>query len=664
MNKKFLFLIVSFSLFFAGSLSARDVINFNKGWTLSKLLSNVVVDEKVDLPHVWDNLNSDHSFSSTRGCVVYNKEFRPSSSWATKLVYLRFKGVATTATLFVNGQYVGKHSGAFTAFTFDISPYLNFSSVNTITVNVDNSQQFNVFPLCSDNTIYGGIYRDVELIVTEKLHVSTTHHSSEGVYVTQRSLSNTQAEVDVDVMLTGQYGEKGIVKVSLMNNGKEIAAMKKNLSIGIDGEEKIHFPFTVKEPRLWNGSIDPFTYQCKVVVQDIHDAVSDNVTVDFGLRNISVDRSKGFMLNGKSYPLKGVAYYQDMADTKSALSNINRLDDIETIEEMGATAIRCIGGAHDKYLYDLTDRKGIITWVDMPITGMSNSRRISYINNVDLRDNGIEQLEDLAYQLYNHPSIAFVGLFSNIASTSGSSTDYIQELFGQAKSLMPNALTVACSNQDGSINNITDVISWSQYFGWYNHVATDVALWIDGFANSWKNLKPAIGEYGAGGVIGRNRYKYSTSEKVVTDNTESSQFDFHLTYLKALKGKSYIWGSFVNSIFEFGTPDGVSSLGLVSYDRYAKKDAFYLYKANWNKKEQFIHIAGKRDYQKTGNKQNLTVISNCAAVDLKINGVTHSTVTVTDGVAKWSNLNLNYGENIIEAVCGKVKDSASFQVYK
>lgn len=664
MNRNFLIILVCLSLFFVSSLSARDVINFNNGWTFEKALTGVGSGEKIVLPHVWDNLNKDNSFSSIRGGCVYTKEFRTSNSWANKLVYIRFKGVATTATLFINGRYVGKHSGAFTAFTFDISPYLNYSGSNTITVNVDNSQQFDIFPLCSENKIYGGIYRDVELIVTDKLHVSTTHHSSGGVYVTQRSLAAGVAEVDVDVMLTGQYGDKGIIVASILKDGKEVANMKKNLSIGIDGEEKISFPFTLKEPRVWNGKADPFTYQCKVEVRDVHDAVSDVVTEKFGLRNISVDRDKGFMLNAKSYPLKGVTYYQDIANNLSALTDINRLDDVNTIEDMGATAIRCIGSPHDKNLYTLTDEKGIITWVDIPITGLVDKSTISYINNTDLRDNGLEQFTDLAYQLYNHPSIAFVGLFSNIASTSGSASDFIQELFGQVKSLMPNALTVACSNQDGTINNITDVISWSQYFGWYNHVASDVTLWINGFASGWKNLKPAIGEYGAGAVLGGSYGNYASAVGVVTDNTESSQLDFHLTYLKALKNKSYVWGSFVNSVFEYNTADGLSSLGLISYDRYSKKDAFYLYKANWNTTDKFVHIAGKRDYQKTGNKQSITIISNCAAVDLKVNGVVHSTVTVTDGVAKWSNINLNYGANTIEAVCGKIKDSAVIQVYK
>lgn len=669
MNKRILFLIVTvFGL--SSMVNAREVVNFNNGWIFGKSISSSNFSKKVSLPHSWQRHETEFLFNSYRGGCQYLKEFSVPYGWSNKNVYIRFYGVASIASIFVNGRYVGEHRGAYTAFTFDLTPFLRFGTTNTILVSVDNSVQLDVFPLVGDFNVYGGIYRDVELIVTEKTHISTTHFSSDGVYVQQGKLTTDVAETNVQVMLTGQYGDKCSTKVTIYDNETVVGEGSVASTINIDGELEVNIPISISKPRLWNGKIDPFLYRCVVEITDVHDALKDNMEVTFGLRTVFVNRNYGFILNNSNYPLYGVTYVQDRDEVYSAVTSLERREDMDLIEEIGATAIRTINAPHDRHVYDMTDRNGIVAWVDLPFTGDDIDKGASFINSIDLTANGREQFEEMVYQLYNHPSIAFWGLFSNVAGYGDNPISYLKELNNLSHKISPNVLTVGCSNEDGIINTITDAISWSQYLGWRSRKATDIEIWLNSFRTGWNNLKPAIGEYGAGASIYHQDLYASTIDEKDRWHPEINQTNFHTTYSKALKNRPYVWGYFVNSLFDYGSShrfngdyNGMSDMGLITYNRHTKKDAFYLYKALWNKEEPFVHIAQKRVTRRSGKRQDLTIFSSCRNVDLIVNGVSHSTVTVLDGVATWSGLMLKEGHNTIKAVSGDAEDVIEIEIF-
>ncbi len=669
MKKRILLAIVALLSVISFESNAREVIKFNKGWRWSKSLSESEPSKSVNLPHTWNSEPLSMMLDKARGGYFYTKKVEIPENWNNKMIFIRFKGVASVATLMVNGKYVGEHKGAFTAFTFDITPYIKAGANNSIVMYVDNSTRYDVFPLTSDNNLYGGIYRDVELIVTDKLHITPLHFSSDGVYVTQKSLTNTNAEVDVRVMLAGQYGDKGSIKTTIYKDDDVISTQYQDISIGLDGELDLNFPFSIENPKRWHGKEAPNLYCCSVEILDAEDNIIDNVDVNFGLRTISVDREKGFMLNETTYPLRGVTYMQDWAGVYSALRNDNRERDIALINELGATAIRCANNPHDKELYDLTDENGIVTWVDLPFTGDLGGNSVSFVNSAELKANGNIQLQEMIYQLYNHPSVAILGLFSNLAGHADFPIEYIESLNASAKGLNQNILTVGCSNEDGAVNNITDLISWAQYFGWNSRSASDINIWLDTFTKEWKKLMPAVGEYGAAGSV------YQQSENSVNSGVgskwypESSQTDFHITYSNALLNRPYIWGSFINSMFDYGvsySKDGdvnsINDLGLVTHDRLIKKDAFYLYKARWNKSDKFIHITGKRIDERNNLKQDITIFSSCPTVDVTVNGITNSTLTIKDGIATLKSISLKKGKNIIIARNGNITDKAIIEI--
>lgn len=633
-------------------VSAREIINLNKGWTVGNSLLKTEYRKQVDLPHSWDKMTAEREFGLTNGSMSYLREINVPKQWEANNVFIRFNGVAGEATLFVNGKYIGKHNGSFTAFTFDISHNITYGAKNSILLYVNNNPQMGLMPMGGKKVNFGGIYRDAELIVTNKEHISVTHYSSNGVYVTTKEIKDDEALVNVDVMLKGNFGDKLKAKVVVKDEQGVVNTSEGEATITPDGTGVISLPVTITEPRLWNGRQDPYLYTAQVVLYDAKGAFMDSVTEQFGVRSVSVDRQKGFMLNGSSYPLYGVLLNQERTDKGYALTKEDMRNDIALVEELGATAVRFAYAPHDDYEYTLCDKAGIVVWSDIPFYGDELMGGVSFINSFDFKNSGVAQLKEMVWQNYNHPSMVFLGLFSNLAGSGDNPMDYLNELNDVAKLISPDRITVGVSNQDGSINSVTDVISFSQYLGWRKGVASDFNIWLNAFAKGWQGMKPGVGEYGFGGKVGAF---------TVSNLSENTQLQYHKSYLDMLQGRSYIWGYFVSSLFD----DPYSSekdMGLIAADHFTKKDAFYLYKAEWNKRDKFIHIAGKRDIYRDSPKQNIIVITNLPSAELTVNGTVVSTAKNNGGTITWSAVKLHEGENTVVVQSDSYRDETTIHV--
>lgn len=655
MNRRF-FLLIASLMMLAGQASSREVIFLNNGWQFGKSLTKSGQSVKVDLPHSWDV--SEGAFSGDSDYHYFREIYVPAQ-WESKEVFLRFNGVSSVATVFVNGKFVGRHEGAFTAFTFNISHYLRYGTKNTILVYVSNNTQMDMMPLLGPAKRYGGIYRDVELIVTEKQHISVTHYSSDGVYITQKDVSEKKAELNVDVMLSGNFGDRLNGKLDIYHYDRIVESVTAEATIGANGAGMMTFPVVIESPRLWNGKKDPFMYTAEVTVYDSSGKEKDKVTESFGLRSFHIDRQKGFFLNGESYPLTGVLLNQERSDTGIALSRGQLEEDINAVRDIGATAVRFAGAPHDKYQYELCDRNGIIVWSDLPFFGDEVDGGLAFVNSYDFKNNGVNQLKEMIWQNYNHPSVIFWGLFGNLAGGGDNPAEYVQELNRVAKIASPNRITVASSNQDGEINSITDAISWSQYFGWRKGLISDLNIWLNGFKNGWPNIKPAIGEYGAGGRI--NVFSGRENVRELSElHPESAQTEYHMQYLNAITGRPYLWGYFVNSLFDTVNGD----MGLATSNRDVKKDAYYLYRANWNENDKMLHLAGKRDIYRTGGKQTVIAFTNTGSAELTVNDKVISTVKAKNGVVRWENVPMKAGENKIEVRSGSLTDGMTVYISK
>ena len=649
---------------------AREVMNLNRNWQFSMDNDlNLRNRQNVHLPHTWNYDAVSARQDYVRGLANYFKDVRIPDSWRDKRVYLRFKGVNSEANVFVNGRFAGEHTGGYTGFTIEITPFLRFGSNNNLWVRVNNAPQLDYMPVNGDFNIYGGIYRDVELIVTEPNHIALSDYGSDGVYLKQGKVTDKKAEVDalvsVDAAVPGTY----TVTLDVNDSESGFTILSRQEKVKTDeGRGAVTLPFSLENPRLWNGLREAYRYEVVVKLQDDKKTL-DSLVVPMGLRYFAIDPDSGFMLNGRKYPLHGVTRHQDRSGRGNALRPEEQEEDLDLMLEMGVNAVRMINYPQDPYFYELADRYGLILWSELPLVGPRLILDNGYINKESFRENGRQQLREMILQHYNNPSVFFWGLFSNLITRGDDPSEYIRELNTLAHELDPTRPTIGTSNQDGDINFITDLIGWSQYLGWQSGQVSDVDVWLKQLTRDWKQLKSAIGEYGAGGALLHQSDSLTRPGPRDTWHPERWQTHYHERFYDILKKYPAIWGSFVHSMFDYGSPNfrggdtpGVSDFGLVTYDRQKKKDAFYFYKANWNRAEPFVHIAEKRWNERADRVQTLKVFSNQPEVELVVNGISQGQKTGTNGVFVWERVELQPGENTVEAYSGRVNDGVEIRI--
>ena len=157
---------------------------------------------------------------------------------------------------------------------------------------------------------------------------------------------------------------------------------------------------TVPAVHLWDGIQDPYLYQARARLYR-EGQVVDEISSRFGFRSFSVDPQKGFFLNGRSYPLRGVSRHQDWKGIGNALDRAHHQKDMDLIREIGANTIRLAHYQHDQYFYDLCDEYGMVVWAEIPYIS-------EHLPNG--RDNTASQARELVVQNYNHPCIVCWGV--------------------------------------------------------------------------------------------------------------------------------------------------------------------------------------------------------------------------------------------------------------
>ena len=144
----------------------KVIKNINKGW---KFEDQNKVTHDIDLPHTWNGIDGqDGGADYYRGTLKYTTTFDLNEDVNTHDIYLEFKAVNASATVYLNDKLVGKHDGGYSAFRFDITKFVK--PHNELVVLVDNSENDRVYPQKADFTFYGGIYRDVNLLILDKAH--------------------------------------------------------------------------------------------------------------------------------------------------------------------------------------------------------------------------------------------------------------------------------------------------------------------------------------------------------------------------------------------------------------------------------------------------------------------------------------------------------------
>ena len=646
-------------------VSARSTYDISRQWkffTHSEFESQI-----VNLPHQWNLDALSGKADYYRGAGNYMRYIDADKRWQGKRVYIRFDGANLVTDLLVNGRYVGRHEGGSNGFTFEIGDLLGYNGRDLIWVIVNNANNIDVMPTEGDGIHYGGLFRNVSIIVEEPTHIALTHYSSDGVYIHTHNISAEKASGEVEVKVSSKGVVSGQIELEVFDpDGNSVYTTSQRVRTA-NGTISTFIPFEIESPVMWQGTHNPALYTFSTTLT-VAGGVKDKVKSEFGFRNYEVG-SDGFKLNGQPYPIKGVLLTRDRPLSGNAIDERNLVEDLSIVREMGANAIRVVGGSHHPRFYELCDQQGLMVINDLPFIGSTTINGKGFFNTDAFRNNGKEQLSEMVYQLYNHPSVIVWNLFSEMEVRGESPVAYIRELNSLSKRIDPRRLTCGWSNQDGEINFITDLIVWSHTFGWTDGLPEDIGVWQEQIHDhaDWSALHSGV-SYRCGGSI---FHQGDVLEKPIVNtgwHPERWQTHFHNTYLAILGDDQLFWGLFVDSLFDHPTVSGrrqsanMNDLGVVSFNRQVRKDAFYRYKAAWNKSDDFVHIAEKRWSRRIDTLQTIIVYTNMPTVELTVNGVFVGARECVNGMATWEQLNFQRGFNVIEATAQGLTDATTIDI--
>lgn len=593
----------------------REKVKINEGWRFVKLAESEKQaleqsGETVCLPHTWNAKDGqDGGNDYYRGTCWYIKELPDLKTEDGGEIYLEFEGVAMTSEVFIavnsDIEKLAHHEGGYSTFRVNLTESVKKAEGKklTVIVSADNSANDRVYPQNADFTFYGGIYRDVNIIKTPETHFALDYFGTPAIKVTP----------SVTLLPDGGNRTEILLEAWVKNDDKPITVV---FSVGgltarsqTDANGYVKASMTIENARLWNGKKDPYLYTAKAETEN------DTVETRFGCRTFKIDPQKGFLLNGESYPLRGVSRHQDRAEVGSALSPEMHREDMDIILEMGANTIRLAHYQHSGYFYDLCDEKGIIVWAEIPYITMHMQNGVQ---------NTLDQMKELVVQNYNHPSIICWGLSNEITAASSINEELLDnhrrlnELCHSLDSTRPTTMAnVFMLEQDSPILEVPDINSYNLYFGWYLGELGQNDEFFDEYHDKYPERAIGFSEYGADA---NPDFHSGSPEK--GDYSEEYQCVYHEHILKMIESRPYLWATHVWNMFDFaadgrdeGGKHGINQKGLVTIDRKIKKDAFYLYKAHWSE-EPFVHLAGRRYKNRAETITNVKVYSNRKEIEL------------------------------------------------
>lgn len=607
----------------------RNIKNINENWVFVK------ENEKstVNLPHTWNGIDGqDGGNDYYRGKCTYIKEIAKVDMPQGEEIYLQLDGVNSSAFVYFNSKLVCTHHGGYSTFRVKLE---NIKDNNEIKIEADNSPNDFVYPQQADFTFYGGIYRDVTLIGVEKNHFDLDFFGAPGIQITP-IVNGDKADVNVKTYITGG----GEVRVT------------------VNGETKTgtEVDFIVDNPHLWNGVADPYLYNA-VAELIVDGKVVDRVESRFGIRSFKVDPQKGFILNGKPYPLRGVSRHQDRPGIGNALLPEHHREDIELICEMGANTIRLAHYQHAQYFYDLCDEKGLVVWAEIPYISSHLEKGV---------ENTKTQMTELIAQNYNHPCIVTWGL-SNEITMSGASPAVVENhkmlndlVHSMDKTRPTTEAVVTMCSMDNEYVHISDIVSYNHYFGWYGGNVNMYGPWFDKFHEKYPDKAIGISEYGCEAL------NWHATDIVQGDYTEEYQAYYHEELIKQIAVRPYLWATHVWNMFDFaadaraeGGENGMNHKGLVTFDRKYKKDSFYAYQA-WLSDKPVLHICSKRYIDRVEDKVKIKVYSNQDEVELFANG--ESVGVQKKGEFPFFTFEVkNEGETVLTAKAGDLTDESKIR---
>ncbi len=689
MEKRFSILVLLGCLLFIGvdsyAQNARHSYTLNSNWAFYKgpletpIQTASVAWDTVSIPHSWNTHDvMDDTRGYYRGEAWYLKRFRVGEHTRGKNAYLEFKAVNQEAEVYVNGALAGSHVGGYTAFIIDITPYILYGEENEVLVKANNRFHEDIPTLTADFTFFGGIYRDVFLTFTDKVHFSMSSHGSSGVLVSTPKVSATEANVEIKGQLLNETNSTRRIKVvSYIKDAQSQTVATTSSSHNVRPGTPVSFTNAVKNfksPNLWSPD-SPYLY--RVVTQIVDRAsnkVLDEVSASLGFRWFRFDAEKGFFLNGEHLKLIGTNRHQDYPYMANALPKGLHLRDVELVKAMGSNFLRVSHYPQDPAIMEACDRLGLITAVEIPI--------VNRITESDaFADNSEEMLREMIMQNYNHPSVVIWAYmnevllrpkfqdeperqqeyFAHIAQLAQRLENVAREMDPYRYTMIPNHGAFNLYKRVG-LTDIPMIVGWNLYQGWYGSDIKVFAQFLDRHRKEIPDKPLIVTEYGAG-----------ADPRLRSDNP--ARFDFsleyltyyHQTYLEEMLARDFVAGANVWNLADFSSESRVDAVphinnkGLLTHDR-KPKEGYFLYQA-YLLDRPFVSIGPKLWDRRIGietdrgiSVQRIEAFTNMPKATLYLNGQSLGEKEVEMKIAAWD-VPFQSGENLLEIVAeseGKV----------
>lgn len=629
-------------------------IDLNDNWLFTKDNSQVYIEKEIDkgenitLPHCFNATDGQSGDGMFKGECCYQRKLNITEEELNKFMFLEIGAAALVSGVYINGQLAGNSKCGFSMYRVCLSPLLKHGE-NIISIMVDNSRHDDVYPLMADFSFYGGIYREVKLIMAEALHFDLLDNSRDGIYLTQKGISEDKFELKINGRIVNELVDTKVSKVEFkLLNKEENIVFNKTIEVEVLKESEFELIEEINNPELWQGIENPYLYKFEAELY-CEGEICDKRSIDIGFRTVEITSDKGVFLNGKAIKFNGVSRHQDFAGIGNALTKEHMDLDMSIIKEIGANTVRLAHYQHNDYFYSLCDREGILVWAEIPF--------ISVPTTSDKENtNAKEQLERLIKQAYNHSSIYCWGVQNEITIAIENEQIYemVKELSAIAKKL-DSSRFIAQANihsvaNESPLNELTDFVGYNLYYGWYYKEMHELGTRLDDFHKVRPNTPVMVTEYGVD-----TNPKLHSYNPTVKDYTEEYQLLFQNNALKTFNERSFILGGYVWAMFDFGSEirneggeKGRNQKGLVTIDRKLKKDSFYLCKAYWSK-ENFVKLAGSRFVNRHEEMNDIVVLSNIKHIKLYVNDEFVSEINSSEPMKKFEAVKLTLGENKIKA---------------
>jgi len=603
--------------------------NFNKGWqfvkdidttksitSLSAATPGTIKWVDVSLPHTAHIEPVNKVVEQWQGTCYYRKSFIIPAADKGKHIAIQFDGAMHEADVFLNGKHIYKHLGGFLPFYIDISNSAKIGSANIILIKLNN-QDSKVIPPAKpmkdlDFNYYGGIYRNVYLIVKDKLHISNAVQANRvaggGILLHDEDVSDAAARIVVktDIDNDNHLPQKANVKITLLDDrGVSVASViSPNLTINANSFGAAEQSLTVTDPKLWSPA-NPYLYHLKVQV--LHNGqVVDEQTVRTGIKTIRF-AADGFYLNNKKFVIRGTNRHQEYPYIGYALSDNAQYRDAYKIKSAGFNFVRCSHYPPSPAYLDACDELGIMV--------MDATPGWQYFGNAEFQANSYQNIREMVRRDRNHASVV-------LWEASLNETDMSKAYMDSASRIVHYELPFKGVFSTGWEDYAYDVFNPARQH-----------LKAPDYWKKYSKDKPLLlAEYGDWEYYAQNAGFNQTEYKNLTKEEKSSRqvrgdgqerllqqaLNFQEAHNDNLNGR--IVGDVNWLMFDYkrGYATDLETSGIMDIFR-VPKFSYYFYQSQLDA-AQSKPMAFIASYWNDAEDKTVKVYSNCDEVELKLNG--------------------------------------------